>query len=234
MIHVTACSAFRDSTQGGRLYTYLKQMDALRTALLSRGDSLSVVWGEGDSADSTRILLDVELESENFDGVLLDVSHGGPVYGSVVHAERFRLLAQTWNPILDAVPDDADVVLIVESDLVWSADAMLTLIDQAQERHVVVPMVYHGLHAAGFYDTWAFVKDGRNFDYRVPFHPALPSVPQGELVQMDSAGSCLAMQAHYARECDIPAEDVIKGFCRQVYDLGGAVWLNREAGVYHP
>lgn len=229
-MNVVVCSAFRDSARTS-LGRYMAQLDTLRDALADRGDTLTVVWGEGDSRDGTRDQLDSALAQGRFAGELIDVTHGGRWHGSVVNSDRFRQLAQVSNAIWEAIPDNADVVLFLESDLAWDTAGLLTLIDGTQQHAVTCGMVYHRIGGHRFYDTWAYSAGGKTFGALAPYHPALTG---DEWVELDSAGSCLAIRGDMAHRLLWSANDVVRGICAQVRANGGEIWLNTTVRIVHP
>jgi hypothetical protein len=83
---------------------------------------------EGDSRDSTRADLSQALQV--LPGMLVTRNHGGPVFGSTEEPARFRALQGVGNGILESVPDDVDVLVYVESDLIWAPTTILALIDR--------------------------------------------------------------------------------------------------------
>jgi len=223
-MNVTIISAFRNSVS--YLERYFEQMDDLQASLMRRGDALQLTLGYGDSTDGTGAALFDEC-SHRFCAHLLDVSHGGPLFGSIENAQRFKQLAFIGNRLLDNVPAEADVVGIVESDLLWRAETLLSLIDHLAHVPAVAPMVMDGPES--FYDVFAFRKNGVRFRKQPPFHPWLGS----DLVQLDSAGSVLLMRAELARKARFNDEEVIVGLCKDIYAHGGAVWLDPMRAVQH-
>lgn len=227
---VTIVSCFRNAT--GYIERYFNQVSALSIALAKRHDKLTLVLGYGDSADDTELMLNEEAMF-TMGALLIDVSHGGKEYGSIVHPERFRNLAYVGNKLWDAIPADADIAILVESDLVWDTNTLLRLIDDLQHVPAVAPMVMHLLPPSRFYDTFAFRRNGVNFINGSPYHADLLTHRE-RFFQLDSAGSVLAMHGDLARGLHWPDEDVVVGVCRQIYERGGSVWLDRELTVWHP
>lgn len=224
-MNVTILSIFRNATH--YLERYFEQMDDLQRLLTQRSDSLHLLLGYGDSTDGTGVALFDEC-ANRFDAHLIDVSHGGRVYGSIEHPQRFRLLAQVGNRLLEHVPPNADVVGIVESDLIWDAPTLLGLIDHLAHVPAVAPMVMDGERS--FYDIYAFRKNGKHFTKYPPYCEWLGS----DLVQLDSAGSVLFVQAHYARKARLTDERVIVGYCEQIREQGGSIWCDPTLSVAHP
>lgn len=229
-MNIALVSAFRNAER--YLIGYFTQAEQLSNQLMRRGDRLSFVWGEGDSADDTlRILCNMRpaFMSSVRNAVIVNVTHGGPVFGPVVHPQRFRQLAHVGNRLWSAIPANADVVVLVESDLIWEAETLVKLIDDLKEVPCVAPLVMEQ-STGGFYDTWAYRRNGQRFTKQAPYHPGI-----GEgLLQLDSAGSCLAMNAALARQLVWREEDVIVGICEQINQLGGSVWLDPTLTIFHP
>lgn len=225
-MNVVICSAFRNAT--GYIDRYFAQVDALSTALAKRHDHLSLVLGYGDSDDGTGEHL-FEAATLSIGARLIDVSHGGPAFGPVVDAQRFKQLAYVGNKILSNVPSDADVVVWLESDLIWRAEMLARLI--YHKLPVVAPMVYER-KSGGFYDTFAFVKNGLNFTKHYPFHRELLGVIG--ILDVDSVGSCVVMSGDVARGLRIPEADVLVGACRELRDNGHVIWVDTGAEVWHP
>lgn len=228
-MNIAILSCFRDAE--GYIERYCEQMDRLRTALDRRGEPLMLVLGYGDSSDDTDALL-CERCWQRFDTWLVDVAHGGPKFGSIEHPVRFRQLASIGNKLLEHVPASADVVGIVESDLIWQTETMLGLIDDLANmpRAAVAPMVMDGAHS--FYDVFAFRRNGVRFTKQPPYHVDLKG--DGEPLQLDSAGSVLVMDAGLARKARFDDGEAIVGFCRDIYRHGGSVWLDTTQAVQHP
>jgi len=80
-----------------------------------------------------------------------------------------------------------------------------------------------------FYDTGAFIKDGRSRDM---WKPELPG-----LQQMDSVGCCYMVPAEiYRKGCRYsPVGDEIEhlSFCRQAREMGYKVWATEDVQVEH-
>lgn len=242
-MNVSVVSHFRNAV--GYLERYFEQMDSLKAALGEQGYELTLVLGYGDSTDGTGIQLYDECV-HRFDARLIDVSHGGPYLGSIVHPERFRQLAYVGNKLWKNIPDNADIVGLVESDLIWKAQSFIDLLEFLQGLgsvneeipHLVAPMVMHQRSVGEphlddrFYDRWAFRYNGVQFKNEPPYHKALES--SGTYVEMNSVGSFVLMDGKIAKQLCFPEEDVIVGFCRQARLLGARILLDKLTKVYHP
>src|SRR6478736_7593378 len=128
-MRVVIVSMFRNA--GNYIPRYFDQMGKLQDLLSKRGISLGLILGYGDSTDRTADMLHEECLSR-FDALLVDVSHGGPDFGSVVHPVRFRQLAGAINRLWQCIPKSADYVMVVESDLIWSAHTLESLLNNVE------------------------------------------------------------------------------------------------------
>jgi hypothetical protein len=224
-VNITIISCFRNSC--GHIVRYFDQMLELRRLLQERGDHLALLLGYGDSTDGTEQML-FEEASFAIGALLVEVSHGGQHFGSIENAQRFKQLAYVGNTLLSHVDATADVVGIVESDLIWDAPTLLRLIDHLDYVPAIAPMVMDGERS--FYDVFAFRKNGVRFTKKPPYHPEL----NGQLLQVDSAGSVLFVRAEYARKARLSDGEAIVGFCADIYSYGGKIWLDPSAAVAHP
>jgi hypothetical protein len=230
-MNVTLISCFRNAT--GYIERYFDQLTDLINELQDRGDWIYVIWGEGDSTDDTKAKLAYNTVWST-DALIRDVdcTHGGADYGSVVNTERFRQLAHVGNCMWAHIPQDADAVVYVESDLIWEPEAILTLIDRLQDYPAISPMVYlrrQGFGQNAFYDVWAGRKDGKHFSHYPPYCDGFdPDKP----FQVDSMGSCMAIRGTLAKGL-IWDEQVFVGICRQLKEQGYGIWIDPTVAVYH-
>lgn len=226
-MNITVISIFRNACR--YLERYFEQMDDLQAALTQRGDCLHLLLGYGDSTDGTGEALFDECYFR-FDAHLVDVSHGGPVFGSIEHPQRFKQLAAIGNRLLDCVPPNADVVGFVESDLIWDAATLVRLIDHIQDYVAVAPMVMDGPES--FYDVFAFRANGKRFSKKPPYHSCFDEYAR--LYPLDSAGSVLFADAYLARKAKLSDGEAIVGYCKDLREQGGSIWLDAQASVLHP
>lgn len=235
-MNVTLCSAFRNAES--YIGTYFYQIDNLALALRERGDKLRIIAAFGDCTDSTGQLLKDQVIFRGaslsllFSVDIFPFDHGGADYGSVVNEERFRNIARVCNAIWERIPQDADAVIWVESDLIWQPETMLALVDNLAEYPAVVPMVM--LKRAGyspefFYDTWAFRMGTTHISPMPPYFRNWDGVTP---LQVSSAGSCMVIRGELARKVHWPA-DVFVGLSRDIYGYGGSVWLDPKVSVIH-
>lgn len=230
-MRVTIGSAFRNSARNQHLGRYEAQLFQLRDLLRVHGHSLDVVFVEGDSVDTTaRNLADILRRFGP--GRLEDVSHGGPVYGSTESPVRMQALCGVGNGILANVPKETDVLVYVESDLIWDPVTIWGLMQRlSSDVDVVAPLIFAGKH---FYDVFAFRGlDGERFSPFVPWHSSFTNAVS-PLIEVGSAGSCLVMKGEVARTCRIPPEDALVGFCRNAKSAGYRIWVDSAGTVRHP
>jgi len=158
---------------------------------------------------------------------IVEYSHGRPEFGSTEAPERFEHLSRVGNTILENIPHDIDVVVYVESDLIWDADTILRLMEKlTREIDIISPLVFAG---EAFYDIYAFRKGGKRFSPFPPYHPKLKG-----LTEVDSVGSCLVMKGDVVRKVRIPPGQVLVGFCNAARKAGFRVWADPSEIVRHP
>lgn len=228
---IVVASIFRNSS--GYIDQYFKQVRMLADVLEDANHEVELLLVEGDSTDNSFALLESGLVAHGLQGKVLECSHGGQVFGSVDNAQRWRNISKVCNYLLMFLPKN-DVVLYVESDLLWTPDTMLALLDDMNGYDAVAPMCFH-LPTGKFYDTWGHRKDGVRFSQSSPYHAALNQVHPGERIEIDSAGSCIVMRAEVAALARfLPTELGIVGFCGDMRQWGFKLWLNPHQRVYHP
>lgn len=225
-MNVTLCSAFRNAMH--YLPRYLDQCYWLDASLHQQGHTLRFVWGEGDSTDAT--LKTLESFMGLFKATIVDCTHGGQVYGSIESWLRFKQLSHVGNVIWAAIPEDTDAVIYVESDLIWEPATLVKLLEALTVYPAVVPMIMDSPPADTFYDVWAYRRNGVRFTKRFPFHA---DFWPHSVMQLDSAGSCMALRWKLAQGLSFP-EDCFVGFCRLLYQQGGELWLDPTLTVFHP
>jgi hypothetical protein len=230
--NVVMLSAFRNPLPS-QLDRYFKQASAYRDALKERGWNFRLALVEGDSTNNAvwtgihRRIVQYGLSAN-----LQDASHGGPEFGSVVNEERFKALSIVGNKMLSLVETQDDIVVYVESDLIWHEQTMLHLGSQLLDHDldIVSPLIMAG---ENFYDVWAFRGiDGAMFAPFKPYHSTLKH-PSG-LASVNSVGSCLVMKAEVARLCRIIHDNCLVGFCEDARNKGYRVWVDSRVKVNHP
>jgi hypothetical protein len=209
-LRIVVGSAFRNAA-GAQVSRWMSQVAALRRELRDHYYcAFRAVAVEGDSRDSTREQLISEAQGQGVDLTLVTCNHGGPHYGSTEQPERMAALSMVGNAILDAVVPEDDVLVYVESDLIWEPETIRRLVDHVLRpngeagtvdpntaAHVYAPLT---MAADLFYDIWG-VRDlkGNRFSPFPPFHHGLNGVP----MEVGSLGSCLVMPARAARDVNV-------------------------------
>jgi hypothetical protein len=226
-MNVVMASLFRNST--GYLDRYLDQVAALR----SRFDSFRLLAVEGDSKDHTRNALVDGARIRSLELELVTCNHNGPVFGSTEDPARMVQLSKVVDTVFENVHEDDDVLIYVESDLVWDVETMSRLIHFASDREdgfdVFAPLVFHV--NGTFYDVWGFRKDGERFGHPPPYHR---DFQPDSLMEMDSVGSCLAMRTRVARTCRVKNDYCLVGWCADAREHGFRIAAATNLRITHP
>jgi len=225
-VNIVIGSAFRNS--GNYLLRYFQQVAALQKHV-GAAHTVRVIAVEGDSADHTREALPV-VATVPLTHVKHD--HGKPWFGSTESPERMREMSKIGNLIFDHVMHSDDVLVYVESDLIWDAHTVGSLIDMAIRQDsgfdVFAPMVFAG---ENFYDTWGFRgMDGQRWSPFAPFH----SQRNLGFTQVKSAGSCLVMRSEVARNTRIIGDNCLVGWCEHARSGGYKIAVHSDFKVNHP
>ena len=210
------------------------QTDNLR-AFFAPDYRLRLVLGYGDCEDETPAWAAAWAASHP-DNETLDVSHGGPAFGSIDDPTRWAQIAGCWNRLFDALAGRTGEALIyVEADLIWDVVTMLALISWLHTREDVDGVAPMSMHRSGFfYDTWGHRRDGAHFSSNPPYHPALAlsdNLIDG-LSRIDSAGSCKALAWPVVRDCRFSSHNAMIG--PDMAARGYRLWLDPTLSVYHP
>ncbi|HET6873992.1 MAG TPA: hypothetical protein VFH70_04400 [Acidimicrobiales bacterium] len=215
-MNVTLCSIFRNSV--GYVDRYFSQVHALSGYV-----DLRLVLTYGDCTDATGPALEAAADRYEMPDVEIgQCDHGGPVFPSIDHPQRWDQIALVVRSTLDRVGDPGDALIWVESDLEWSSQTMLKLLDDLAHVPAVAPQNMHAT-SERFYDTWGFRIDSVGFNAWPPYHQGTPD-PDTGLVKIDSCGSCFVTKADYWR-----------GWSGHwPYTAGGDLWLDETVAVRHP
>jgi len=225
-MNIVVGSLWRDSSRN--VPRYVGQVDALKRHV-GTGHHVRVIAAEGDSTDGTAQMLLRQL----WDLQLVDVSNGEPRYGSTEQPERMAALSKIGNSIFFSVRPDDDVLVYVESDLIWDPHTIGSLIDAAMEQKddfdVFAPLVFAG---KDFYDVWGFRgMDGQRFAPFAPYHSSLR--PTG-FTEVSSVGSCLVMRRRVAVTVHPMVSNALVEWCgnARAQRFHIAVWADFK--VRHP
>lgn len=227
-VNIAIGSAFRNA--GYYLPRYFQQVAALQKHV-GADNKIRVIAIEGDSFDHTREALPAVATAPL---QLIKHDHGKPWFGSTEDPERLTELSKIGNLIFESVLPTDDVLVYVESDLIWYAHTIGSLIDMAVRRDdnfdVYAPMVFAGKN---FYDIWGFRKGDTRFSPFPPYHFDI-GIDNADFTELDSAGSCLVMQAEVARKCRIRNNDCLVGWCEDARSKGFGIAVAHKFKVNHP
>lgn len=230
-MNITVGSIFRTSTE--YIDRYVDQVYRFANSKYMHPHGLNIIAVEGDSTDDTRATLARELMGSHLNYILKKADHGGPDFGKVDDSRRWSQISFACNKVLDSIGPGADIFVYVESDLIWSPETMVSLIQNvvAARNAVYTCMVFNGGDGS-FWDTWAFRKNGIKFGHWPPYHVEIE--PSHLFTKVDSCGSILAMSADVARRCRFSAMDGIVGWCRDIYEHGYPIFLDTKLSIVHP
>jgi hypothetical protein len=188
---------------------------------------LRVVVGVGDCTDDTEALL------AQIPGIeVVDVSHGGPAFGSIDHAERWDNIAKAVRATLDYMGDPGEKFIWVEDDLLWSVDAMFRLLAHTEWYAAIAPAVI----ASGerrFYDTWGFRLNGKQFLPHEPYAPEEPLRSDGNW-KIDSCGSCFVACTEDTLDRSTLRQWLSTWSGHWPATCDGLLWMDTKIEVYHP
>jgi hypothetical protein len=239
-VNIALCSCFQNSETKRHLSPFFSRIAQLVGWSVAAGDKLRVICSEGDSTDDTRGRL-AYFANVLRDTVSVEIVDGGTgslkEYGHVVSPSRFQQFAYASNAALAAVRPDDDVVIVVESDLIWSPAALHELavaVHHSTHDFLVAPIPLAKVRGGRWrlYDTWAFRAPGQKAFSLSAYGPW--PWDGGQSAVMDSVGSCLVMPADFARTFRMTDDEAVVGFCRQVRAAGCSVIADGAFTVEHP
>lgn len=189
--------------------------------------NLRWVWVVGDSRDdTTRALSDL---CYGYPVRIVDIGDTG-IEGDD-HPSRLRRLGETANEWWNWI-DDADYVIVHESDIVSPPDVVNRLVAHAEAGRCPIAG-WPVLELQGqklFYDTWAYRKDGVRFTNNPPYHACYrPDEP----FEVDSFGTMYLFDA-----ADVPLvrfeDGAVLDLCRQLREQGRTLWVDPELIISQP
>lgn len=227
-------SAWRNSAYN--INRYICQALDLSDALGEQGHELRVLAVEGDSTDSTEQTLTKRAYQTGLDLKLVKHDHGGPRFGSVEDRNRMLALSGVLAAGFRCVTCDDDILIWVESDLIWDAHTMIELIECVKERNgfdVIAPLTFAG---EAFYDVWGFRGlDGVRWGGVYPYHEDVAASEPWKLVEVSSVGSCLAMTSRVARSVNAATNTTaLVGWCQAARLSGVRIAAKVNARIEHP
>lgn len=225
-------SCFRTPSQA-HVDRYTTQVAALKTLAESRGDRLQVISVWGDSPDDTPQRVASALGAVRLATLtLVDRTHGFGQFGSTTHPDRLAGFAYAANGVFEAIQPDADVVVYIESDLIWTAEDLYAGIDQLTPTQQILSLPTFCQGTDTFYDLWAYrTLAGENFGPLAPYAPGIH--PRG-LTELGSAGGCLILSGDAARRFRCTPKNALVGLCYQARAAGVKIWTDWSVKVWHP
>lgn len=209
---ITLSSIFREAS--GHLERYMAQVDALRQLV-----DVRLVLGEGDSTDHTGDMLRDMVGPRD---TVVTVNHGGPMFGSVDHPQRWQQIAQVVRGVVAMVDDPGNAYVWMEGDLIWDPYVILGLLDAER---CVAPMIFASDQPNRLYDIWGARQDGEMFSAMPPYFPK--GTPDERYVKVDSCGSCFVVPG-----ADM---DVVRNWGGVwPFPAGGKLWMDTLTVVTHP
>jgi hypothetical protein len=230
MMNIVVGSLFRDTLRP-KIKFYFEQVRSF-IRLVSRSDTVRVLAVEGDS--KVDISYDIRALGARAQVAthVIKCNHGQPNFGSTENPIRLAALSKVANALFSNITETDDVLIYVESDLIWDPRTFATLATIAYQRidnfDIVAPLIFAGKH---FYDTWAFRKNGERFGPFLPYHSELKL---DRITEVDSVGSCLAMRSEVARSVRIKNDYALVGFCEEARNKGYRIGAHANLRVRHP
>ena len=201
-----------------------RQLDERVEHLLAKSyPNLGWLWVVGDSQDETFAGLD---EYSGEDLLVYDI---GDTDARLTRRQRW---SDTATMGYSLIPEDADYVLVHESDLQTPADVVERLMDLAEMGYCPVAgwptLTLNGTKL--FYDTWAYRKDGVHFTNHPPYHACYKP---GTVFEVDSAGSVILFEADDLRG-RVARERCLVEVCDQLRAEGRHIWVDPTLEVVQP
>jgi hypothetical protein len=232
-LNIVIVSAFRDSSNR-YIRRYLDQVENLIAHVLyaSSNDRVRISAIEGDSKDNTHDRLLSLATARGLDLSITTHNHGKRKFGSTEEPERLAALTGVMLAGMSSIdPSRDDVVLYVESDILWEPHVVKSLLDLAYRRQdgfdVIAPMIWAGDH---FYDVFLYRKNGSRF---APFPPYHSDLTPG-LCEVDSAGSCLCFRSELVRDVKVSGKMGLLSWCESAREQRYRIAVDTYSSVRHP
>lgn len=231
-MQIVVISAFRNMS--GRVCRYFKQVHEL-TEHVGAKHPVRVVAVEGDSFDETELELAHMAELWQIDTEIIKHEHGCKVFGSTEEPDRLDALTGVLMAGMGAISKSDDIVLYVESDLLWQPHDVGSVIDIAYRRDgnfdVIAPLCMAG---ECHYDVWGVRGlDGERFGPFVPYHADVIGKRSG-LIEVESVGSCLAVRAAAAAKVKPIGKEALRSWCAGARKAGLRIAVSLDFKVDHP
>jgi hypothetical protein len=231
-MRIVIVSAFRNMST--RITGYFRQVHALDEHI-GPAHSVRVVAVQGDSYDETELELAHMAELWQIPTEIITHEHGCKVFGSTEEPARLEALTGVMIAGMKAVQKTDDIMLYVESDLLWQPHQVGSIIDMADRRDeeldVIAPLCMAG---EAFYDIWGMRGlDGERFSPFVPYHADTAGKHDG-LVEVESVGSCFAVRAAAASKVKPIGTEGLRSWCRGARKAKLRIGVALAFHVNHP
>lgn len=133
--------------------------------------------------------------------------------------ERFDKLAILRNMSIKLGLSDENYVLIIDSDTIFNKDLLVNLVESLDDSNfdAIAPLIFiDNFRDYGndyFYDTLAFIKNGKNFDH---FYPYISDIDNDDVnngpVIVDSVGTCYLIKSSVFNIDDFNDYNILKCF----------------------
>lgn len=202
------------------LPAFLNQLEQLE-------DIGQIVFSYGESKDATLdILKSYRDQTEHKIRVKRD-----PPMGEVLSSGQIGLLYADMQRRIKEKPEEypESHIALLDADVMRMPKDLLVKL-RKHDKDIVAPYVWTLFHSEPcrlFYDTYVFRYKG----YR--FHPYRPPLNDGELLQLDSVGTCFLVDKQVF--LDVPYGDPYPHmkFCNEAREKGYEVWADPGTSIYH-
>lgn len=230
-MRIVVGSALRNMS--GRVNGWFRQIHDLKQHA-GEAHELRVIAVHGDSMDETERELHQFGELWEMPLEIVEHSHGHQVFASTEEPLRMEALSGVLRAGMGAVKKDDDVLVWIESDLLWEPHdigSVIDIVDRGDDDFdVVAPLVFAG---DLFYDVWGFRgMDGERFSPWAPYHSSMQ--PHG-LTEVKSVGSCLVMKGDVAMSVKTPQnKQALVGWCAAARKKKYKIGVAADFRVRHP
>lgn len=184
-------------------------------------EKIRFAFVEGNSSDDTFDKLKIFQEAhDNVWLRKLDVSS----------ESRFERLAASRNKMINEALEKENHVLCIDADIVYFHPNTLNLL-LSHNVDVVAPLILIEGESR-FYDTFAFVHEGKNFEHEIPYCPVCVN---RQLFEVESVGTCYLVkrevfEADVRYGCEINEQ---VSFCSEARGKGFKIWVDPKIAVLH-
>lgn len=233
MTNIVICSIFRDSS--AYLENYINQ---LFDYMYATGDlKFQIIWLTGDNKDNTEERLSKAMKEPFFAQKRIHLLHYDThlPYNMEGSPERWKRLSDCWNKcLLEGKKHEPDILICVESDLIWNPTAMDEIIENIldEKTDVSAPMLLRDHDGQGktvFYDTHGFIRGGNNFNNDAPWWGPGPKEEHNLLLPVQSLGGMVAMNHKAYEKAFWDPKSCILSFEPEI-----KLCMNKGVAIWHP